>query len=130
VTPENNPITNKKKRACFQALFSFLLKKYKLKLMKKNKIHKPLPVCAILWQDAAYSYEKEAPIKLPPPQLTFGFVIATSNKHTNITSSVSYDKNTGKFYPADGFVIPKQTTLEFKKIGWFGPQKKHRKIKL
>jgi len=82
-----------------------------------NKNKKSLPVCTLLWQDAAYSYEKEFSEEIPLPQLTFGFIVAATDDHTNISTSVSYDQKTGEFYPADGFVVPKKVTISFKKIG-------------
>lgn len=79
--------------------------------MKKN------PVCTILWTDASYSYFSEAPLDVPLPQLTTGFIIQTNDEFTFIATNVGYDKVTGKLFPVDGFIIPEKAIIEFKKIG-------------
>lgn len=79
--------------------------------MKKN------PLYAILWRDAAYTYELVVPKEFPLPRLTTGFVIEINDKYTFIATNVSYDGKTGKMYPVDGFIIPKKTIIETRKIG-------------
>jgi hypothetical protein len=79
--------------------------------MKKN------PICTILWQDAAYSFEKELPKDFPLPNITTGFIISTNDHFTFIATNVDYDKSTGNLSPVDGFVIPEKAILGFKKIG-------------
>jgi len=79
--------------------------------MKKN------PVCTILWRDASYSFFTEAPLDLPLPQLTTGFIIQTNDEFTFIATNVEYNKNTRILHPIDGFIIPEKAIIEFKKIG-------------
>lgn len=79
--------------------------------MKKN------PVCTILWQDAAYTFEKNLPKDIPKPKLTTGFIIETNKDFTFVATNVSYDKVSGEINPVDGFVIPEKSIVEFKKIG-------------
>lgn len=83
---------------------------YIINLMKKNSI------CAILWRDAAYTFETKVPSDLPQPRLTTGFVIETDNDYTFIAMNVSYNEETGELFPIDGIVIPKKTIMKFKKI--------------
>jgi hypothetical protein len=86
--------------------------------MNRNlKSPKTNPVCVLLWQDAAYSYEKEIPKQFPAPQLTAGFIVVSTDKYTNIATNVNYNQKSNNFYPADGFVIPEKIIIEFKKIG-------------
>ncbi|MBI4993549.1 hypothetical protein HZC33_01135 [Candidatus Wolfebacteria bacterium] len=79
------------------------------------------PACVILWQDAAYSYEKEFPKEFPLPQLTAGFIISANDEDDfiNIAMNVEYDEKTGKLYPLDGFLIPKKSKIEFRNMGFF-----------
>lgn len=79
--------------------------------MKKN------PVCTILWQDAAHTFEPEMPKEIPQPKLTAGFILRTNNQYTFIATNVAYDKNTNTLSAVDGFIIPEKVILEFKKIG-------------
>lgn len=78
---------------------------------------KPNPVCTILWQDAAYTFDKELPEALPAPRLTTGFIIETNDEYTLIATNVAYNNETGEITPVDGFVILEKAILEFKKIG-------------
>lgn len=84
--------------------------------MKKN------PVCAILWRDAAYTFEPEMPDALPLPQLTAGFIIQTNDKYTFIATNVAYDKKTHTLSAVDGFIIPEKAILEFKRMGDYNEQ--------
>ena len=77
----------------------------------KNK-----PICTLLWRDASYSYFTEAPLDIPLPQLTTGFIIQTNDEFTVIATNVEYNKNTGEIAPLDGFIIPDKAIIEFKKI--------------
>lgn len=76
------------------------------------------PVCTILWQDAAYTYEKEFPEKLPLPQLTAGFIFSENDEFINIATNVKYDQKTGEIYPINGFLIPKEVEIKFRNIGF------------
>ena len=75
------------------------------------------PVCTILWEDAAYSFENEVPTEGPKPQLTAGFIMETNDTFTFIATNVRYSKEDGSLYPVDGFIIPENAILEFKKTG-------------
>jgi hypothetical protein len=75
------------------------------------------PICSILWQDAAYSFENKLPKELPRPRLTTGFIIEANDDYTFIATNVGYNKETGELSPVDGFVIPEKAIIEFKKIG-------------
>ncbi len=74
------------------------------------------PVCTILWQDAAYSFESEKPLEIPSPHLTTGFIIEANDDYAFIASNVLYTSS-GKLLPIDGIIIPEKTTLEFKVMG-------------
>lgn len=82
------------------------------KKIKKN------PVCIILWRDAAYSYNKKFPEKMPPIQVTTGFVVSAKKNFTNIATNVNYNPKTNSLWPVDGFVVPEKAIIKFKKIGW------------
>lgn len=84
---------------------------YNLYIMKKN------PICSILWRDAAYTFETETPKELPLPRLTTGFIVEANTECTLIATNVAYDKESGKIYPVDGFIIPEKAIIDFKKIG-------------
>lgn len=84
--------------------------------MNKKK-RKNLPVCALWWWDAAYSYEENLPDELPLPQLTTGFIVVATDDYTNIATNVRYDQKDGAIWPIDGLVVPEKATIEFKKIG-------------
>lgn len=75
------------------------------------------PIVAVLWQDAAYSFENKLPDSPPLPKLSVGFVIETNEKFLNLATNVQYDKKTKELVPVDGFLIPQGTILDFKKIG-------------
>jgi len=79
--------------------------------MKKN------PICTILWRDAAYTFNKKLPRKLPGPRLTPGFIIKSTKDYTFIATNVAYDGKNAALYPVDGFIIPEKVILEFRKIG-------------
>lgn len=81
--------------------------------MKKSKN----PVCAILWQDAAYSNSKKTPVSTPPLTLTTGFIIKSNKNFTQIATSVSYSKK--KIIPKDGFLIPNDAIVDFRKIDFY-----------
>lgn len=81
------------------------------------------PVCAILWHDAAYSFEEKLPKELPLPQLTLGFIIETNEIFTHIATSVAYDINVHTLQKRDGVLIPKKAIINFRKIGDYNEQK-------
>lgn len=81
------------------------------------------PICAILWRDAAYSFEKDLPKELPLPQLTLGFIIETNEMFTHIATNVAYDTNTHTLKPKDGILIPEKSIINFRKIGDYNEQK-------
>ncbi len=83
--------------------------------MKSKKPNNP--VCAILWREAFYTFNKNFPHKLPLPQLTTGFIISSNKKFINIATNVNYNSETGQLWPVDGFLIPQQAIIKFKKIG-------------
>jgi len=85
--------------------------------MKKN------PVCAILWSDAAYSFEEKLPTELPLPQLTLGFIIDINETFTHIATDVAYDTSTHTLQSRDGILIPKKAIINFRKIGDYNEQK-------
>lgn len=87
--------------------------------MKNNKN----PVCAILWRDAAYSFEERLPEELPLPQLALGFVVDTNETFTHIATSVAYDTNIHTLQRRDGILIPKKAIINFRKIGDYNEQK-------
>ena len=91
--------------------------------MKKNKTLKN-PICAILWQDASYSFEKTMPLKTPQPRLTIGFIVSTNKDFTHIATNVEYNEIKKTIYPIDGFLIPEKTIIKFKKIGYFNDNEK------
>ena len=91
--------------------------------MKKNKTFKN-PVCAILWQDASYTFEKTMPLKTPLPRLVLGFVVSANKDFTHIATNVEYNKDKDSIYPIDGFLIPEKTIIKFKKIGYFNGDEK------
>jgi hypothetical protein len=84
--------------------------------MKKN------PVCAIMWRDAAYTFEKNIPLEFPKPRLTAGFICKVEDKYTFIATNVAYNTETHKLTAVDGFVIPKGAIIEFRKIGDYNEQ--------
>jgi len=86
--------------------------------MKKSITKKKLnPICAILWQDAAYSTRGKKPTELPLLTLTAGFIISTNKKFTNICTSASYEN--GKLIPKDGFLVPNKAIVDFRKIDYY-----------
>jgi len=74
------------------------------------------PVCTILWQDAAFSFDKKKPLEIPAPNLTTGFIIEANDNFTFIATNVHYS-NSDKLIPIDGLIIPEKATLEFRVIG-------------
>jgi len=88
-----------------------------MKNFKKN------PVCAILWRDAAYSFENKLPEELPLPQLALGFIIETNETFTHIATNVAYDTSTHTLQPKDGMLIPEKAIINFRKIGDYNEQK-------
>ncbi len=78
--------------------------------MDKNSIY------TILWNDAAFTFEKELPANLPNPRLTVGFIILENNEFVFLSTNVDFNKETNKILPKDGFVIPKKTILKITKI--------------
>ena len=91
--------------------------------MKKQKVKPKNPVCVLYWHDAAYIYEKELPTFPPPLQVTAGFIVVATNKYTNISTNVNYNRTTGGLWPVDGFVIPDKAIVKFRKIGWLNAKK-------
>ena len=87
-------------------------------MLKLNNKNSKNPVCAILWQDAAYAYSKEFPKELPSLRLTTGFIIHENDEFINTAVNVEYNQKTGVLHPIDGFMIPKKVIIEFKKIGF------------
>lgn len=81
------------------------------------------PVCAILWRDAAYSFEEKLPGELPLPQLTLGFIIETNDEFTHIATNVAYDTKTHSMKARDGILIPEKAIINFRKIGDYNEQK-------
>lgn len=75
------------------------------------------PICAILWLDAAYTFESQTPKELPQPRLTTGFIIEANDQFIFIATNVSYNEKEKTLCPVDGFVIPKKTIINFKAIG-------------
>lgn len=67
----------------------------------------------IIWQDAAYTYEKELPKDSPGIDKTIGYLIEDNDEYVNISISLKKDEN-GEFY-SDGFVIPKKAVISMKK---------------
>lgn len=88
--------------------------------MKSSKRN---PVCAILWRDAAYSFEEELPEELPLPELTLGFIVDTNETFTHIATSVAYDTNIHALQRRDGILIPKKAIINFRKIDDYNEQK-------
>lgn len=86
-------------------------------MKKKSAIQNP--ICAILWRDAAYSFDKNVPLKKPIPRLTAGFIISTNKDFTHIATNIEYDETNKIIYPIDGFLIPEKTIIKFKKVGYF-----------
>lgn len=82
--------------------------------MNKKKFKNPM--CAILWKEAFYTFNKNFPKKFPLPQLTVGFIISSNKKMTNIATNVNYNQKTSQLWPVDGFLIPQKTVVEFRKI--------------
>lgn len=84
--------------------------------MKKN------PVCSILWEDAAYSFNSTAPTNPPNPRLTTGFIITTNEEFTFIATNVDYNRLTGVLTPVDGLIIPEKSIIEFRTFGNYHEQ--------
>lgn len=74
------------------------------------------PVCVVWWRDAFRCFDKKFPQKFPPLQVTTGFIISADSKKINIATNVNYNPETGELWPVDGFVIPKNTIVKFKKL--------------
>lgn len=89
----------------------------------KNKNLKN-PICAILWQDAAYSFDKKTPKETPLPKLTVGFVVESNENFTNIATNIDYNTENDKIIPKDGFLIPNKVIIKFQKIGYFNKNEK------
>jgi len=89
--------------------------------MKKFKRN---PVCAILWRDAAYSFEERLPKEPPLPELTLGFIVDTNKTFTHIATSVAYDTSVHTLQKRDGILIPEKTIISFRKIGDYNEQEK------
>jgi len=87
--------------------------------LRANAKHSKNPICAIVWHDAAYSYSKKLPKKVPGSQLTTGFIISVNKKFINIATNVAYDESTKKISAVDGFIIPITARKEFRKIAYF-----------
>ncbi|MCK6463008.1 MAG: hypothetical protein L6Q29_04320 [Candidatus Pacebacteria bacterium] len=85
--------------------------------MEENNLKNP--ICAILWQDASYSFEKNIPQEIPLPKLTVGFIVETNDNFTNIATNVDYDSRQDKIVPKDGFLIPAKSIVKFQRIGYF-----------
>lgn len=77
------------------------------------------PICSILWQDAAYSFEEYNPKNLPSPTMTVGFIVEANDKsnYTKIATSVHYKNK--KIVPVDGMLIPVGSEINFKRIGYY-----------
>lgn len=82
----------------------------------KNKKN---PICAITWRDAAYSYEKILPQKMPPIKVACGFVVRATDQWINMATNVNYNPKTKKLWPVDGFVIPRKAIINFRKLKYF-----------
>lgn len=50
--------------------------------------------------------------------MTTGFVVAATSQYVNIATNVNYDSDTHELWPVDGFVIPEEAIIRFKKIGF------------
>ncbi|HOX91172.1 MAG TPA: hypothetical protein PLG45_00310 [Candidatus Paceibacterota bacterium] len=81
--------------------------------MKKN------PCVCISWHDASYSDSKNATKKVPPVRLTCGFVIEENKNFVNLAVNCYYTDKNKKLEPIDGFLIPTNTIVSFKKIGFY-----------
>lgn len=82
-------------------------------IMKK----KLAEICAIYWQDAAYSFRKRLPKELPPVQITTGVIISQNKTLINVATNLTYHTKRSVVAPRDGFLIPKKTVLKIQKIG-------------
>lgn len=71
------------------------------------------PICTILWQDAAYTFEEKMPIEPPLPQLTAGFIIKSDDEKTFIATNVKYDSKSRSLKPIDGLIIPEKSIIKF-----------------
>lgn len=87
-----------------------------MKKFKKN------PVCALLWADAAYSFEESLPKKPPLPQLTLGFIVEANDVFTHIVTTAGYDTSVHSLKKKDGILIPSRTIINFRKIGYYNEQ--------
>lgn len=73
-------------------------------------------VCAVAWLDASYVFSKKLPKHPPQPQITVGFLVEDMDSYLNIATNIRFDPKTKISWPIDGFIIPKKTILEFKKL--------------
>lgn len=76
-----------------------------------------MKIHTILWKDAAYSYEKKLPSKLPLPDLTTGSIVSQNEQFINIAMNGKFNSETGEFEETDGLLIPKSVILELREIG-------------
>ncbi len=115
VVAENNPCHYKNKK-CGIILLHFLHFIY----MATKNINYKNPICTILWRDAAYTDDIQAlENETPKINLTCGFIIETNEQWTNIACSVHYDKEKKSMVPTNGFIIPENAIIEFKKIDFY-----------
>ncbi|MEA1929375.1 MAG: hypothetical protein U9M92_00600 [Patescibacteria group bacterium] len=80
------------------------------------------PICTILWHDASYTFDEQLPKEIPLPSITSGFIISESAEFVNIATNVDYDEKTNTVSPVNGFLIPRKSIIEFKKVGYLNDQ--------
>lgn len=85
-------------------------------MVKTKKTKHNNPVCAVMWLDAMYSFDKEYKKDRLHPQLTTGFVMEANDEFLNLATNVNCDPKTGELWPVDGFVIPKKAILKFVRL--------------
>ncbi len=81
----------------------------------KKELHPKIH--AVYWQDAAYSFRKRLPKKIPNLEVTFGLILFQNKKLINIATNANYNSKAGTFKAKDGFLIPRKTIFKIKKIG-------------
>lgn len=77
----------------------------------------PKKIYAVYWQDAAYSFQKSLPKKIPNLEITTGLILSQNKKLINIATNVDHNPQKGTFIAKDGFLIPRKTISKIKKIG-------------
>ncbi|MFH1192702.1 MAG: hypothetical protein V1656_00045 [Candidatus Jorgensenbacteria bacterium] len=57
-------------------------------------------------------------------EATAGFTVKATDSYVNIATNANYNLTTHGLWPVDGFVIPKNAIVKFRKIGFTHNEKR------